>query len=425
VHVHYYYDGANRRIATSDSNGSVTINVWDGWNLIEERTSGDGLIYSYIDGAGMDEKVRRTGGSTTLWYYQDGRGNTTHLADDTGTLSERYTYDLAGTVRVYDPNGNIRTAGSFYANRFLFHGRDYSSDLGLYDYRNRFYHPGLGRFLQPDPTGFAGDSSNLYRHCGGDPVNNVDPTGEYYRLHFNGGNNYTIEIPIHYTGGTAEQRASFNAGIRGLSNDYGAYHVDFVVTTPTWFQRMFFQSNEVTVRQGFNENGFGSESRDSATWWAGGGRGPDGKADTPEFGAAHSVWHFLGFIDLYDLSTGALKPGVDPSHIMGGRLGSHPTDEMVELVIKANGRYVSVPGALGLNFSGGRIWFGQNANGGVIYNSGSGWLSIGGASYDVRWQQYSGTGNWQADQATKAAELGGGWAFNSCEGSHSVPFDLN
>jgi hypothetical protein len=47
----------------------------------------------------------------------------------------------------------------------------------LYDYRNRFYHPGLGRFLQPDPIGFAGDSSNLYRYCGGDPVNRRDPSG--------------------------------------------------------------------------------------------------------------------------------------------------------------------------------------------------------------------------------------------------------
>jgi len=32
------------------------------------------------------------------------------------------------------------------------------SRLGIYDYRNRMYHPGLGRFLQTDPIGFdAGD----------------------------------------------------------------------------------------------------------------------------------------------------------------------------------------------------------------------------------------------------------------------------
>ena len=39
------------------------------------------------------------------------------------------------------------------------------------------YSPTLTRFLQPDPIGFAGDPTNLYRYCGGDPVNNVDPNG--------------------------------------------------------------------------------------------------------------------------------------------------------------------------------------------------------------------------------------------------------
>jgi RHS repeat-associated protein len=59
----------------------------------------------------------------------------------------------------------------------LFQGRDYSSDLGLYDYRNRTYFPKWGRFLQSDPTGFGGGDSNLYRYCGGDPVNGSDPFG--------------------------------------------------------------------------------------------------------------------------------------------------------------------------------------------------------------------------------------------------------
>jgi uncharacterized protein RhaS with RHS repeats len=39
--------------------------------------------------------------------------------------------------------------------------------------------PDLGRFLQPDPIGFNGDASNLYRYCGNDPVDRTDPTGLY------------------------------------------------------------------------------------------------------------------------------------------------------------------------------------------------------------------------------------------------------
>src|SRR5713226_8455195 len=37
--------------------------------------------------------------------------------------------------------------------------------------------PDLGRFLQPDPIGFKGDSSNLYRYCGNDWANKTDPLG--------------------------------------------------------------------------------------------------------------------------------------------------------------------------------------------------------------------------------------------------------
>jgi uncharacterized protein RhaS with RHS repeats len=37
--------------------------------------------------------------------------------------------------------------------------------------------PDLGRFLQPDPIGFKGDASNLYRYCGNDWANRTDPMG--------------------------------------------------------------------------------------------------------------------------------------------------------------------------------------------------------------------------------------------------------
>src|SRR5437016_5828023 len=59
----------------------------------------------------------------------------------------------------------------------MFTGREYLSELGIYDYRNRFYHPGLGRFLQSDPIGFGGGDTNLFRYSGGNPVNQADPFG--------------------------------------------------------------------------------------------------------------------------------------------------------------------------------------------------------------------------------------------------------
>jgi len=59
----------------------------------------------------------------------------------------------------------------------MFTGREYFFELGIYDFRHRFYYPALGSFLQPDPLGFGGGDANLFRYCGGDPVNRKDPSG--------------------------------------------------------------------------------------------------------------------------------------------------------------------------------------------------------------------------------------------------------
>ncbi|QJW93260.1 RHS repeat-associated core domain-containing protein [Frigoriglobus tundricola] len=40
------------------------------------------------------------------------------------------------------------------------------------------YDPTIGRWLTPDPIGFAGGDANIYRFEGNDPENHVDPSGE-------------------------------------------------------------------------------------------------------------------------------------------------------------------------------------------------------------------------------------------------------
>lgn len=48
--------------------------------------------------------------------------------------------------------------------------------FGLYHYKARAYHPGMGRFLQSDPIDY-GDGMNMYAYVGNDPVNVADPMG--------------------------------------------------------------------------------------------------------------------------------------------------------------------------------------------------------------------------------------------------------
>jgi len=68
---------------------------------------------------------------------------------------------------------------SYYGHCFLFQGREYIRQLGIYDYRHRFYHPGLGRFIQTDPIGFGAGDMNLFRYVNDDPVDRSDPMGTY------------------------------------------------------------------------------------------------------------------------------------------------------------------------------------------------------------------------------------------------------
>jgi RHS repeat-associated protein len=96
-----------------------------------------------------------------LRYHHDRHGNVTALLGRDGEQLERYTYDAFGKPTSitdwygnghYDANGHY---ASWYDNRFMFQGREWLGELGIYDYRHRMYDPKLGRFLQTDPTGFA------------------------------------------------------------------------------------------------------------------------------------------------------------------------------------------------------------------------------------------------------------------------------
>jgi RHS repeat-associated protein len=172
----FKYDGLNRQVSRQTGTAQPIYNVYDGWNLIGEYApSATTPTVAYLG----DLKNL----TANRYYYHDASGSTSHLTDNTGTLLESYRYNLHGTPFFYDASGNPISSSNFSV-RHLFTGQQWYSELGLYDLRNRFYSPDIGRFLQGDPLGFGGDASNLYRYCGNNPVNLVDPQGTFYTLPF-------------------------------------------------------------------------------------------------------------------------------------------------------------------------------------------------------------------------------------------------
>jgi len=55
-------------------------------------------------------------------------------------------------------------------------GQYFDAETGLHYNWHRYYDPSTGRYLTPDPIGFAG-GMNLYAYVQNDPVNRIDPYG--------------------------------------------------------------------------------------------------------------------------------------------------------------------------------------------------------------------------------------------------------
>ncbi len=160
----FTYDGLNRQVSRSVNGGTPTFSVWDGWELVQEyHMSGGNAVEdaSYLHGPVKNLK-------TNNYYYQDGSGGTSHLANSSGVLQEWYRYDLQGKPVFYNSADQQITVSAFGV-RHLFTGQQWYGDVGLYDLRNRFY--------SPDPSGFDGDPTNLYRYTRNNPVVRSDPTG--------------------------------------------------------------------------------------------------------------------------------------------------------------------------------------------------------------------------------------------------------
>jgi RHS repeat-associated protein len=138
---------------------------YDGWNLLQEGNNSWGPARVYVHGNRVDEIVwsSNTFMGHEAFHQYDARGHCTHLTDRSGNLIEQYEYDAFGQPYFYDESGNsvgaydaqgLWAGYSLFGNRFLFTGREWLSDVKVYDFRNRMYQPELGRFMQPDPKHF-------------------------------------------------------------------------------------------------------------------------------------------------------------------------------------------------------------------------------------------------------------------------------
>jgi RHS repeat-associated protein len=92
-------------------------------------------------------------------------------------------------------------------------GREYDSETGFYYNRARYYDPESQRFISPDPIGFAGGDTNLYRYVGNSPTNGTDPSG----------NTSFWSDPLEWAYGNEGAIWDVNASNSGLGGFYQDY----------------------------------------------------------------------------------------------------------------------------------------------------------------------------------------------------------
>jgi len=182
--VDYFYDALSRRVGKGFSTpfipDTVTYYYYDGERLIEEQDNVGTTQATYVYGNYIDEVLTMDRGGQTTYYHQNALWSTVAVTDSAASVRESYAYDAYGQPTVTDGMGNPLGTHSNVGNPWLFTGRQFDEESGLYDYRSRHYDPVKGRFLQRDSIGVWGDPANLgngYVYVGNSPPNSIDPFG--------------------------------------------------------------------------------------------------------------------------------------------------------------------------------------------------------------------------------------------------------
>ena len=142
----YHYDQIGQLIAESDASGNITTE------------------YIYLNG----EPLAKLEDNTTYYISTDHLGTPQIMADS-----------AAANVWQIEPRpfGDSPTIAGTQALNLRFPGQYYDAETGLHQNWHRDYEPGLGRYVEADPIGFAGGDVNLYAYVGNRPVMLKDPSG--------------------------------------------------------------------------------------------------------------------------------------------------------------------------------------------------------------------------------------------------------
>ena len=161
----YGYNGLNHRVKKVVGSEAREFYYNSQWQCLEEYV-GSTCNKRYIWGLRYtDDLVTYRNESTDYYSFADPNWNVIAITNASGAVQERYTYSAFGKLNVFDASFTTRSASTI-ANTRTYTGQVLDAETGLMLYRNRYYHPTLGRFISRDPIGHQAGDMSLYRYVG-------------------------------------------------------------------------------------------------------------------------------------------------------------------------------------------------------------------------------------------------------------------
>ena len=188
IKITYNYNGI--RTSKETSSNSITNYFYEGDKLVGMTV--DGCVYQFVYGqngvVGFFYNKNESSKNYYFSYIKNPYGDIVGLVNSDGIIVATYCYNEYGNIlkeNILDNN----YSEIIHNNPFRYRGYVYDEETGLYYLITRYYDPKVMMFLTPDDENNYGvNNVNPYCYCLYDPINRVDPDGNFSIL--------TILVPV-------------------------------------------------------------------------------------------------------------------------------------------------------------------------------------------------------------------------------------
>jgi RHS repeat-associated protein len=137
-----------------------------------------------IDGYGSDSISARNyeGNKAELlqfYYHPDHLGSSNYITDVSGEVYQHMEYFPFGETFIEERNGTDYT-------NYLYNGKEFDEEIGLYYYGARYYDPRISIFYGVDPLAEEMPFWSPYNYAFNNPIRFIDPDGMAPTIHITG-----------------------------------------------------------------------------------------------------------------------------------------------------------------------------------------------------------------------------------------------